>query len=73
MTEIGAGPTADRDLCQALCRELIALAESEEQEAAAEAAETPYWLAQPETVAARRHTARALRASAARLDARTRG
>ncbi|HSV40349.1 MAG TPA: hypothetical protein VLI04_16425 [Nocardioidaceae bacterium] len=60
------------DLIVALCRELITLAKSEEDLAAAEAARTPYWAPSPPTVEGHRAAARALRADAARLEAQVR-
>jgi hypothetical protein len=59
-------------LLAALCRELNALAQQEDDAAAAEAATVPYWMPQPTSVQGRRAAARVLREEAARLDAATR-
>jgi hypothetical protein len=55
------------ELVSALCRELNALARREEEAAADEASRTPYWLACPPSVQARRAAARLLRADVDRL------
>lgn len=52
-----------------LARELRRLAKAEDDRAAAEAAEVPYWTPCPASVTAARAAARALRADAERLDA----
>jgi len=57
------------ELVLALCRELFRLAKDEEDQAAAEASRTPYWVACPPSVEGHRVAARALRADAARFEA----
>lgn len=57
------------EIVTALCRELRRVAKGEEDRAAAEAADTPYWSACPPSVLAHRAAARALRADAERLEA----
>lgn len=61
------------DLINALCRELGRLARREEDAAATEAAQIPYWSACPPTVAGHRAAARALWADVERLEAEARG
>jgi hypothetical protein len=60
------------DMLAELCRELDALARSEEDEAAAQAAEVPYWLPVPSSVAAHRGAAQSLHDIARRLEAEAR-
>jgi hypothetical protein len=55
------------ETADAVRKELFRLAEAEEQQAADEAATVPYWAPYPDSVAARRAAARALRADAERL------
>jgi hypothetical protein len=61
------------DLLVELCRELDALARSEEDEAAVEAAAVPYWLPVPPSVTAHRRAAQKLHDVARRLEAEARG
>lgn len=61
-----------RGLLIAVCRELTAIARQEEQTAASEAAQTPYWSAYPPSVVAHRQAAQALRENVQRLEARAR-
>lgn len=60
------------ELLEALARELVRLARLEEEQAAAEAAVTPYWSPSPPSVLAHRAAARALRSDAERLEAEAR-
>jgi hypothetical protein len=60
------------DLLVELCRELDALARSEEDEAAFEAAGVPYWLPVPPSVAAHRRAAQKLHDVARRLESEAR-
>jgi len=57
------------DMITALCRELRRVAKAEEDRAAAESAQIPYWSACPQSVLAHRAAARALKADAERLEA----
>lgn len=60
---------ASAEVLVALARELRRLAKAEDDRAAAEAAEVPYWDPCPSSVLGARAAARALRADAERLDA----
>lgn len=60
------------DLLEALCRELVALARHEEDEAANEASRTPYWSHCPASVDGHRLAAQRLRAEVAVLEAEAR-
>jgi hypothetical protein len=66
-------PTTSQDLLNALCRELVRLARREEESAATEAAQTPYWSPCPPTVECHRAAARVLWADVARLETEARG
>lgn len=57
------------DLLTALCRELFALAKHEDDVAADEASQLPYWAPCPASVVGHRAAARTLRAEAERLEA----
>ncbi|HSX68683.1 hypothetical protein [Nocardioides sp.] len=57
------------DLLAALCRELFALAKHEDDVAAEEASQLPYWVPCPPSVVGHRAAARTLRAEAQRLEA----
>ncbi|RJS46166.1 hypothetical protein [Nocardioides cavernaquae] len=60
------------DMLVELSRELDALARSEEDEAAFEAARVPYWLPVPPSVAAHRRAAQKMHDVARRLEAEAR-
>jgi hypothetical protein len=57
------------EMIVALARELRRLAKAEDDRAAAEAANVPYWIPCPSSVLGARAAAQALRADAERLDA----
>lgn len=61
--------SASTEMIVALARELRRLAKAEDDRAAAEAAEVPYWIPCPSSVLGARAAAQALRADAERLDA----
>lgn len=67
MSSVAVGRSPE--LLSALCRELVALAKKEEDQAAEEAARTPYWEPCPASVNAHRLAARLLRAEVEALDA----
>jgi hypothetical protein len=62
--------TAERrlEVVAAVCRELYLLAAEEDDQAAAEAARTPYWATCPASTVGHRAAAQALRSDAARLE-----
>ncbi|HJQ04638.1 MAG TPA: hypothetical protein VJ872_04300 [Nocardioides sp.] len=57
------------ELIRAICRELMRLAQLEDDSAADEAARTPYWAPTPLSVLAHRRAAASLRAAFEQLDA----
>jgi hypothetical protein len=63
-------PAVERrlEVAAAVCRELYVLAAGEDEQAAAEAARTPYWAPHPTSVVGHRAAAAALRSDAARLE-----
>lgn len=61
-------PTKSTDLITLLCRELLKLARREEELAADELAEVPYWMPTPVSVLGHRAAALALRADLARFE-----
>jgi len=70
--EISTDTEKSLELRAALCRELFALARSEDDAAAAEACQVPYWSPIPTSVDGHRAAARVLRQSAQRLEAEVR-
>lgn len=61
-------PTKSTDLTTLICRELLKLARREEELAADELAQVPYWMPTPASVLGHRAAASALRADLARFE-----